>query len=59
VDQEIELFIANMVWPGVRCDGFPDNGDPIPAQAAFEQLGFETQATSQPFEDAGDRIDGT
>jgi hypothetical protein len=59
VDQEIELLVANLVRPGIRCDGFPDDGDPVPTQAAFEQLGFETQATSQPFEDAGDRIDGT
>jgi hypothetical protein len=59
VDQEIELLVANLVGPGIRCDGFPDDGDPVPAQAAFEQLGFETKATSQPFEDAGDRIDGT
>jgi hypothetical protein len=59
VDQEIELLVANLVGPSIRRDGFPDDGDPVPAQAAFEQLGFETQATSQPFEDAGDRIDGT
>jgi hypothetical protein len=59
VDQEIELLIANLVGPGIRCDGFPDDGDPVPAQAAFEQFGFETKATSQPFEDAGERIDGT
>jgi len=59
VDQKIELLVANLVRPGIRCDGFPDDGDPVPAQAAFEQLGFETQATSQPFEDAGERIDGT
>jgi len=59
VDQEIELLVANLVRPGIRRDGFPDDGDPVPAQAAFEQLGFETQATSQPLEDAGDRIDGT
>jgi hypothetical protein len=59
VDQEIELLVANLVGPGIRRDGFPDDGDPVPPQAAFEQLGFETQASSQPFEDAGDRIDGT
>jgi hypothetical protein len=59
VDQKIELLVANLVGPGIRCDGFPDDGDPVPAQAAFEQLGFETQATSQPFEDAGERINGT
>ena len=59
VDQEIEFLVANLVRPGIRCDGFPDDGDPVPAQTAFEQLGFETKATSQPFEDAGDRIDAT
>ena len=59
VDQEIEFLIANLVRPGIRCDGFPDYGDPVPAQAAFEQLRFETQAMSQPFKDAGDRIDAT
>jgi hypothetical protein len=59
VHQEIEFLIANLVGPGIRRDGFPDDGDPIPAQAAFEQLGFETQTTSQSFEDAGKRIDGT
>jgi len=59
VDQEIEFLVANLVRPGIRRDRLPNDGDPVPAQAAFEQLGFETQATSQPFEDAGDRIDGT
>jgi len=59
VNQKIELLVANLVGPGIRCDGFSDDGDPVPTQAAFEKLGFETQATSQPFEDAGDRIDGT
>ncbi|OAI45249.1 hypothetical protein AYO43_08425 [Nitrospira sp. SCGC AG-212-E16] len=59
VHQEIEFLVANLVGPGIRRDGFPDDGNPIPAQAAFEQLGFETQATSQPFEDARERIDGT
>jgi hypothetical protein len=59
VDQEIELLVAKLVRPGIRCDGFPDDGDPVPAQAAFEQLGLKTQSTSQPLEDAGDRIDGT
>jgi hypothetical protein len=59
VHQEIEFLVANLVGPGIRRDGFPDNRDPVPAQAVFEQLGFETQATSQSFEDAGERIDGT
>jgi hypothetical protein len=59
VDQKIELLVANLVRPGIRCDGFPDDGDPVPAQAAFKQLGFKAEATSQPFEDAGERIDGT
>jgi hypothetical protein len=58
-DQEVELFIANLVGPGVRGDGFPDDGDPVPAHAVFEQLGFKSQATSHPFEDAGERVDGT
>jgi hypothetical protein len=52
VDNEIEFFVANLVRPGIRCDRFPDNGDPVPAQAAFEHLRFEAQATSHPFEDA-------
>ena len=30
VDQEIELLIANVVGPGIRCDGLPDDGDPVP-----------------------------
>jgi hypothetical protein len=59
VDQEIEFLVTNLVRPGIRRDRLPDDGDPVPAQAVFEQLGFEPQATSQPFEDAGDRIDGT
>jgi hypothetical protein len=59
VHQEIEFLVANLVGPGIRRDGFPDDGDPVPAQAAFEQLGFETKATSQSFEDARERIDGT
>jgi hypothetical protein len=59
VDQEIELLVANLVRPGIRRDRLSDDGYPVPAQAAFEQLGFETQATSQPCEDDGDRIDGT
>jgi hypothetical protein len=59
VDQEIELLVANLVGPGIRCDGFPDDGDPVPAQAAFEQFGFETKATSHSFKDAGERVDGT
>jgi len=59
VDQEIELLVANLIGPGIRRDGFPDDGDPVSAQAAFEQLGFETQATSQSIEDVGERIDGT
>jgi hypothetical protein len=59
VDEEIEFLIANLVGPGVRRNGFPDDGDPIPAQAVFEQLGLETKAASHPFEDAGERIDGT
>jgi hypothetical protein len=59
VDQEIELLVANLIGPGIRRDGFPDDGDPVPAQATFEQFGFETQATSQSIEDAGERIDGT
>jgi len=59
VDQEIELLVANLVGPGIRRDRLSDDGDPVPAQAAFEQLGFESQSTSQPCEDDGDRIDGT
>jgi hypothetical protein len=59
VDNEIEFFVANLVRPGIGRDRFPDNGDPVPAQATFEDLRFEAQATSQPFEDAGNRIDGT
>jgi hypothetical protein len=59
VDQQIEFLVANLVWPGIRRGGLPDDGDPIPAQAAFEQLGFEPKATSQSFEDARERIDGT
>ncbi|HWI69864.1 MAG TPA: hypothetical protein VNS88_16065 [Nitrospiraceae bacterium] len=59
VDQQIEFLVANLVWPGIRRSGLPDDGDPIPAQAAFEQLGFEPKATSQSFEDARERIDGT
>jgi hypothetical protein len=59
VDQEIEFLIANLVGPGIRCDGFPDDGDPVPLQAAFEQFGLEPKATSHPFEDAGERIDGS
>jgi hypothetical protein len=59
MDDEIEFFVANLVRPGIGCDRFPDNGDPVPAQAAFEHLRFEAQATSHPFEDAGNRIDGT
>jgi hypothetical protein len=59
LDQEIEFLVANLVGPGIRRHRFPDDGYPVPAQAAFEQLGFETQATSQHLEDAGDRIDGT
>jgi hypothetical protein len=58
-DQEVEFFIANLVGPGIRSDGFSNDGDPVPAHAVFEQLGFKTQATSQPFEDAGERVDGT
>jgi hypothetical protein len=58
-DQEVELLIANLVGPGVRGDGFPDDRDPVPAHAVFEQLGFKAQATSHPFEDAGERVDGT
>jgi len=59
VDKEIEFFVANLVRPGIGRDRFPDNGDPVPAQATFEHLRFEAQATSQPFEDTGNRIDGT
>jgi hypothetical protein len=59
VDQEIELLVANLVGPGIRRDGFPDDSDPVPPKPAFEQLGFKTQATSQPFEDSGDRINRT
>jgi hypothetical protein len=59
VDEEIEFLVADLVRPGVRRNGFPDDGDPIPAQAVFEQLGLETQAASHPFENAGERIDGT
>jgi len=35
VDNEIEFFVANLVRPGIGCDRFSDNGDPVPAQAAF------------------------
>jgi hypothetical protein len=59
VYQEIELLIADLVGPSVRRGGFPDERDPVPAQPVFEQLGLETQTTSQPFENAGERIDGT
>jgi len=59
VDNEIEFFVANLVRPGIGCNRFSDNGDPVPAQAAFEHLQFEAQTASQPFEDAGKRIDGT
>jgi hypothetical protein len=59
VYQEIELLVANLVRPGIRRDRLSDDRDPVPAQAVFEQLGFESQATSQPFEDAGERIEGT
>jgi hypothetical protein len=59
VNNEIEFFVANLVRPGIGCDRFPDNGDPVPAQAAFEHLRFEAQAASHPFEDARKRIDGT
>jgi hypothetical protein len=57
-DQEVELFIADLVGPGIRSDGFSNDGDPVPARAVFEQLGFKTQTTSHPFEDAGERVDG-
>jgi hypothetical protein len=59
VDEKIEFLVANLVRPGVRRNGFPDDGGPVPAQATFEQLGFETKATGQSFEDTGERIDGT
>jgi hypothetical protein len=57
VDQEIEFLVANLVGPGIRCHGLSDDGEPIPPQAVFEQLGLEPKATSHPFEDAGKRID--
>jgi len=58
-DQEIEFLVANLVGPGIRRNRFPDEKDPVPAQAVFEQRGFEPKATSHSFEDAGERIDGT
>jgi hypothetical protein len=59
VDAEIEFLVANLVGPSIRRGGFPDDGDPVPAQAVFQQFGFESQATSQSFEDAGERVGGT
>jgi hypothetical protein len=59
VDQEIEFLVANLVGPGIRCHRLSDDGDPVPSQAGFEQLGLEPKATSHPFEDAGERIDGS
>jgi hypothetical protein len=59
VHQQVEFFVANLVGPGVRCNGFTDDGSPVAAYAVFEQLGFEAQTTSQPFEDARERIQGT
>jgi hypothetical protein len=56
VYDEIEFLVANLVGPGIRCHGLSDDGDPVPAQAVFEQLGLEPKATSHPFEDAGKRI---
>ena len=59
VDQEIEFLVANLVGPSIRCHRFPDDRDPVSAQAVFNQLGLEPKATSHPFEDAGERINGT
>ena len=57
VDQEIKFLVANLVGPGIRCHRLSDDGDPVPPQAVFEQLGLEPKATSHPFEDVGERID--
>ncbi len=51
VHQEVEFFVANLVWPGIRRNWFSDDRSPVAPQAVFEQLGFEAQTTSQPFED--------
>ena len=29
VDQEIEFLVANLVGPGIRRDGFPNDRDPV------------------------------
>jgi hypothetical protein len=58
VDQEIQFLVANLVGPGIRRNGLPDDGDPVPTQAVFEQLGLDPQATSQSFKDAGERVNG-
>ncbi len=59
MDQEIEFLVANLVGPSIRRDRVSDDRYPVPLQAAFEQLGLDPQATSQPLEDAGERVDGT
>jgi len=59
VDQEIKFLVANLIGPSIRRNGFSDDRDPVSAQAVFEQLGLEPKATSHPFEDARERVDGT